>query len=142
MARNVKVRKLLINFLTHSDFSKNFYQIIDSESKSSLGEVHFFMWLSVHGVRVPVAVVSNYGPPDATLYQASSRTYITFQHFRDVSVRVIPVKLIQSVVMIAPDQMYSRRHNDGSEHQRYYLMEKPGAKLSGMVGLQEVDNAT
>ncbi|KZP26461.1 hypothetical protein FIBSPDRAFT_732273 [Athelia psychrophila] len=117
-------------------------KIIDSQGKSSLGEVHFYMWLSVHGVRVPVAMISNYGPPDATLYQASSRTYTTFQHFRDVSVRVIPVKAIQSVVMIAPDQMYSRRHNDGSEQDRYYLMEKPGAKLSGMVGLQELDNVT
>lgn len=57
-----------------------------------------------------------------------------------MSVQVIPAKDIQSVVMIAPDQMYSRRHNDGSEKNRYYLMEKPGAKLSSMIGLQEVDD--
>lgn len=98
------------------------------------------MYPCIHGVLEPVAVVSNYGPPDAALYQASSKTYITFQHFRDVSVRVIRVKDIQSVVMIAPDQMYPRRHNDGSEQNRYYLMEKPGAKLSSMIGLYEAEN--
>lgn len=98
------------------------------------------MYLRIHDALVPVAMVSNYGPPDAALYQVSSKTYITFQHFRDVSVRVIPVKDIHSVVMIAPDQMYPRWHNDGSEQNHYYLMEKPGAKLSSMIGLYEVEN--
>lgn len=87
--------------------------------------------------RKPLAVVSFYGEHHEELYQASSKTYVTMQHLGNSDVRVIDIESIQSVVMLAPDQQYANLHRDGSELNRYYLMEKPGLKLMEMGVGQE-----
>lgn len=92
------------------------------------------MLLPVAGVNKPVAVVQLYGPPNKELYESSSKTYYTVQHLHDAGVQVVDVDCIQSVVMMAPDQRYKLFCQDGSENDRWYLMEKPGVKLSHMIG--------
>jgi hypothetical protein len=96
------------------------------------------MLLPVAGINKPVAVVEFYGQPNKELYETSSKTYYTVQHLRDADVQVIDVNCIQSVVMMAPDQRYKLLYQDGSENDRWYLMEKPGVKLSHMMGTEEI----
>ncbi|KAJ6504329.1 hypothetical protein C8R47DRAFT_1174826 [Mycena vitilis] len=113
----------------------------DVEGSSYLGEVLFYMLLRVNADTEPkpVAVVSLYGPPHAGLYlAASSYTYWTSKHLRDTAIRVIDVKSIQAAVMMAPDERYKTRFHDGTEIDRWYLMEKPGMKLSERAGLEEL----
>jgi hypothetical protein len=86
----------------------------------------------------PVAMISLYGPPHPGLLAASSNTYYTAQHLRDMAIRVVDVKTIKSVVMMAPNERYKTRFHDGTETDRWYLMEKPGLKLSERVGLEEL----
>jgi hypothetical protein len=59
------------------------------------------------------------------------------QHLGDSDVRVIDIKSIQSVVMLAPDEQYAKSFKDGSELNRFFLMEKPGLKLMEMTGVGE-----
>jgi hypothetical protein len=82
-------------------------------------------------------LASFYGLPHKKLYDDSAKTYISVQHNRDTDVRVIPVKDIDSVVMMAPDKGYGMFYHDGTEANRWFLMEKPGLKMSSMVGLHE-----
>lgn len=96
------------------------------------------MLLKVGPIDKPVAVVSLYGPPHQGLLEASSHTYWTVSHLRTHGTRVIDIKIINSVVMMAPDQQYSKTFQDGSQNDRWYLMEKPGLKLSASVGVEEV----
>lgn len=72
------------------------------------------------------------------MLKASSQTYWTVQHRRDVDVRVVDITSINAVVMMAPDPMYCLRYHDGTEKDRWFLMEKFGAKISAMVGYEEV----
>jgi hypothetical protein len=83
-------------------------------------------------------MVSLYGPPHPGILAASSNTYWTAQHLRDSAIRVIDVNTIKSVVMMAPDERYKTRFHDGTEVDRWYLMEKPGLKLTERVGLEEL----
>ena len=39
---------------------------------------------------------------------------------------------------MAPDQQYPKFFQDGTQTDRWYLMEKPGLKLSKMIGIEEV----
>lgn len=41
--------------------------------------------------------------------------------------------------MMAPDPRYGTVFQDGSEKDRYYLMEKPGLKLGRLFGWEEDD---
>lgn len=82
-------------------------------------------------------MVSFYGPPHPGLLAASSNSYWTAQHLRDTALRVLDVKTIKYTVMLAPDERYKTRFNDGSELDRWYLMEKPGLKLWERAGLNE-----
>jgi hypothetical protein len=59
------------------------------------------------------------------------------QHLGNSDVRVIDIKSIQSVVMLAPDEQYAKSFKDGSELDRFFLMEKPGLKLMEMTGVGE-----
>lgn len=97
------------------------------------------MVLTVHDVKKYVAMVSVYGPPNQQLYNDSSKTYISVQSFRDIDVRVIDIKCILSVVMLAPDHRYglAGSHANHSEVDRWFLMEKPGLKISQMIGQGE-----
>jgi hypothetical protein len=82
-------------------------------------------------------MVSLYGDHHRQLYEDSSKTYVTMQHLRNSDVRVIDIKSIQSVVMLAPDEQYAKSFKDGSELDRFFLMEKPGLKLMEMTGVGE-----
>lgn len=79
-----------------------------------------------------------YGPPHQDIFEASSKTHWTVQHLRDSGLRVVDIKSITAAVMMAPDETYKTRIHDGSEVDRWYLMEKPGLKLSQRVGLEEL----
>lgn len=102
-------------------------------SNSSLAEVHFYMLLDIENSARPVAVASFYGRPHEALFRQSSKTYVTVQHFRDVDIRVIDAKSIKSVVMMAPDERYKTRFEDGTQDSRWFLMERPRLKLSEML---------
>jgi hypothetical protein len=52
--------------------------------------------------------------------------------------KIIDISCIQSVVCLAPDTQYGKSFQDGSENDRWYLMEKPGLKLSLAVGREEI----
>ncbi|KAJ7705824.1 hypothetical protein B0H16DRAFT_1346030 [Mycena metata] len=107
-------------------------------NKMRFAEVHFYLIFKVGDVRKPLAVVSMYGEHHAELFQESSKTYVTMQHLGNSDVRVIDVDCIQSAVMLAPDQQYPKVHHDGSELNRWYLMEKPGLKLLERMEVAEV----
>lgn len=101
-------------------------------------EVLFYTLLYIQGGELkPMAMVSLYGPHHKGLWEESSKTYWTAQHLGDGGVQVIDAKLIDAVVMLAPDPRYGTRYHDGSEVNRWYLMEKPGLKLSQQIGLAE-----
>ncbi|KAI4293979.1 hypothetical protein K525DRAFT_291554 [Schizophyllum commune Loenen D] len=102
------------------------------EGVERIAEVHYFMRLGPEleldedlevseSREKAVAVVSMFGLPHAGLLDESSRTYYTCEHLRDID--------IKSVVMMAPDPSYGKFHQDGTEDNRWYLMEKPGLKL-------------
>ncbi|KAJ7763531.1 hypothetical protein DFH07DRAFT_738770 [Mycena maculata] len=110
---------------------------IDYEGRTRFAEVHFYLSFKVAGVGKPLAVVSLYGEHHHQLYIDSSKTYVTMQHLGNSAVQVIDIKSIQSVVMLAPDEQYARDYHDGSEHNRYFLMEKPGLKLMKMLGVEQ-----
>ncbi len=101
-------------------------------SRFEFAEIHYYVLLRIQAVDVPLAIASFYGPPDPELYRASSKTYASMQHFRDIDVRVFAINCIQSVVMMAPDT----RHSSG-ESNRWFLMEKPGLKILSLLGLHE-----
>jgi hypothetical protein len=111
------------------------------EKTSYIAEVLYYMLLSVqhNGSRIiqPTAVVSFYGPPHKELYEVLSKTYWTAQHLREEGIRVIDVESIRSVVMMAPDEQYQSWCTDDSAIDRWYLMEKPGIKISQMAGAEE-----
>ncbi|KAL1699540.1 hypothetical protein EV121DRAFT_284020 [Schizophyllum commune] len=105
---------------------------ITLEGVERIAEVHYFMKLGPEleldedlevstSREKAVAVVSMFGFPHAGLLDESSRTYYTCEHLRDID--------IKSVVMMAPDPSYGKFHQDGTENNRWYLMEKPGLKL-------------
>ncbi|KAL1681733.1 hypothetical protein EV122DRAFT_287879 [Schizophyllum commune] len=105
-----------------------------------IAEVHYFLKLGpeptededpeeIEAKENAVAVVSMFGLPHAGLLADSYHTYYTCEHFRDIDVRVVDVQQIKSVVMMAPDPSYGKFHQDGTENNRWYLMEKPGLKL-------------
>ena len=85
-----------------------------------------------------VALVSFYGPPHEALYQASSKCYWTVQHLQDPSKIIIDISCIQSVVCPAPDKQYGKFFQDGTKDDHWYMLEKPGLKLSQAVGQDEI----
>ena len=108
------------------------------DGQTHVAEVHYFMLLHVGMELHPVALLSLYGPPHQQLLEASSGTYWTAQHLHDSDIRVVDVKAINAVVMMAPDPRYPECFQDGTQTDRWYLMEKPGLKLSQMMGIEEV----
>ncbi|KAJ7783928.1 hypothetical protein DFH07DRAFT_727206 [Mycena maculata] len=98
-------------------------------------KVHFYLMFKVGEVRKPQAVVSLYGEHHQQLYNDSSKSYVTMQHLGNSGVRVIDIDSILAAVMLAPDEQYANTYHDGSELNRWYLMEKPGLKLMAMMGI-------
>ncbi|KAJ7798489.1 hypothetical protein B0H14DRAFT_2617832 [Mycena olivaceomarginata] len=113
---------------------------IQVDGSSYIAEILFYILLHINDDVPPkaVAMVSLYGPPHPGILAASLNTYWTAQHLRDSAIRVIDVNTIKSVVMMAPDERYKTRFHDGTEVDRWYLMEKPGLKLTERAGLEEL----
>lgn len=109
------------------------------DNQTLLGEVLFFALIDVNESILPIAVLSQYGQPNQELLDASSKTYWTAQHLRENGIRVVDIKKLISVVMMAPDKQYAKTHNDGTGNDRWYLMQKPGLLLSQHIGMQEAD---
>lgn len=84
--------------------------------------------------------MAKYGKPNGDLMKQSHNTYDSRQHLRDHGITVIDIKQIQSVVMMAPDKIYQHHFKDGTEHDRWFLVEKPGLKLMGLMGTAEDSN--
>jgi hypothetical protein len=97
------------------------------------------MVLSIRSVEWPLAMAAFYGAPDDWLYRHSSKTYISVHHLRDADIRVINVKDIDSVVAMVLDTSYGITHQDGTEGDRWFLMEKPGLKMLSMIGMDDTD---
>ena len=103
-----------------------------------VAEVQYYMLLRVADTVRPAAVVSFYGPPDKHLcMKLHQSTYWTAQHLRDKGIRVVDIECITSVVMMAPDTQYASWCKDGTELDRWYMMEKPGIKIGHMAGEYE-----
>ncbi len=95
------------------------------------------MLVNVGKTKRPLAMAAFYGAPDECLYERSSKTYVSVPHLRDTGIRVIDIKKIESVVAMVPDHSYGLTHQDGTQDDRWFLMEKPGLKMSSMVGMDE-----
>lgn len=136
-ARNVQVCTIKLIYLYEVILIFNVPIQVVINKESYLAEVSFYMILRVGNTTRPAALVTFYGPPHKELYEASSKTYWTAQHLRHLGIRVIDIDSIQSVVMMAPDEQYGSTFKDGSEVDRWYLMEKPGIKIAKMAGSEE-----
>ncbi len=55
----------------------------------------------------------------------------------DKTPAIVPIKSIQQVVMMAPDPRYGLRFNDGTGHNRWYLVRRPGMRVSLRFGHEE-----
>jgi hypothetical protein len=133
-------RQISSDYLAYKHKLTKHMQVI-IETTSYIAEVLYYMLLCVQQngsdtIR-PTAVVSFYGLPHKELYEFSSKTYWTAQHLREEGIRVIDVESIKSVVMMAPDEQYQSWCKDNSAIDRWYLMEKPGIKISQMTGAEE-----
>ncbi|KAH8799267.1 hypothetical protein DL96DRAFT_1780888 [Flagelloscypha sp. PMI_526] len=103
-------------------------------------EIHYYCKVSIQNIEHQVAVASFYSAPHPELYASSFGTYISVHHNRDIDVRVIDIKCISSVVMVAPDPRYGMVYRDGTEGNRFFVMSKPGLKvLHNLIGLVEND---
>ena len=103
----------------------------------AIGEVRYFTTLRIANIEHAVAVVSQYGPPNSYLWEESFHTYWTAEHTGDAKVEIIQIKDIQSTVMMAPDKQYGKSIQDGTEGNRWYLMERPGLKLTDPSQMSE-----
>ena len=93
-----------------------------------LAEVYLFATLNVNNVQTPVVIASYYGNPHQHLCEASSRTCLSVEFFKDADVRVVPLKLIDSVVMTAPDKRFGTVY-PADRTNRWLLMERPGLRI-------------
>ncbi|KAJ6488573.1 hypothetical protein C8R47DRAFT_484938 [Mycena vitilis] len=102
-----------------------------------LAEVLFFLILNVEGEERYLAVASFFGPPEPHLFNISSKCFWSVNHLRESDIRVIDVTSILSCVTMAPDHQYQLYRQDGSEIDRWHLMEKPRLKLASWSGRTE-----
>ncbi|KAJ3816786.1 hypothetical protein F5880DRAFT_1626456 [Lentinula raphanica] len=106
------------------------------EGKEHIVEVHFYLLQKIDETLHALAVGSFYGPPHEELLRRSSNTYYTVQHQRHIDVRAFPISSIDSVVMMAPDPQYihifNGREPDGTHHDRWFKMQKPGIIVSAV----------
>lgn len=104
---------------------------------AQIAEMHYYtvVTVKVAGTEISqtLALASLYGPRDEDLYRRSSETYWTAKHLHKL--QFIPVQSIKQLVMMAPDPQYGVDHTDGSEEDRWYMMQKPGAALFNKMGL-------
>ena len=82
-----------------------------------------------------MVMAASYGMPHPVLFERSFGTYWS-AHFKQ-TLHVFEVRFIESVVMMAPDTQYPYR--DGTEGDRWYMMQKPGRKLCSLLDTHEED---
>ncbi|KAF8260469.1 hypothetical protein EI94DRAFT_1610749 [Lactarius quietus] len=87
--------------------------------------IKFFFWSEHSGVVHTYALISVWSEPDATLLQESVNMVYSCAYSAKMDLRVIEVKLIQSVVAMIP--MTPR---DGDRSPRFFLLEKPGLEIT------------
>jgi hypothetical protein len=121
-------------------------QFIDDDKATHLAEVLYFIARKIGndleddvddvedavetaGNIEALAVISLYGPPNNILLETSSQTYWSVTHLRDTGIRVINAMSIVAVVAMVPDRQYQHWRRDGTEEDRWMLVEKPGLKL-------------
>ncbi|KAJ7175518.1 hypothetical protein C8R46DRAFT_890471 [Mycena filopes] len=107
------------------------------EGDCEFAEVQFFFILTVEDEERYLAVASFFGPPDPHLLEISCKTYWSVSHLRESDVRAVDISSIASCVMMAPDQQYGHYRTDGTEADRWFLMEKPGLKLASWIDSSE-----
>ncbi|KAJ6525179.1 hypothetical protein B0H19DRAFT_1085021 [Mycena capillaripes] len=112
-------------------------KIQTEDNDPEFAEILFFMILDVDGDEKYLAVASFFGPPDPHLLEISSKTYWSVKHLRDTDIRAIEVTSIASCVMMAPDNQYHNYRVDGSEIDRWFLVEKPGLKLASWTAASD-----
>ncbi|KAJ7130701.1 hypothetical protein C8R46DRAFT_924766 [Mycena filopes] len=112
-------------------------KVTDADEDCEFAEVLFFFILNVEEEERYLAVASFFGPPDPHLLEISCKTYWSTRHSRDSDVRAVDITSIASCVMMAPDNQYHHYCADGSEVDRWFLMEKPGLKLALWTGAPE-----
>ncbi|KAF9066907.1 hypothetical protein BDP27DRAFT_1384101 [Rhodocollybia butyracea] len=125
--------------LNHLQMTRNVK--LNQNGSTGFAEIHYFTTFAVHDTVKFVAVGSFYGAPHQELYEQSSRTYVSVQHFRDVDIRVFDAKAILSVVTLFPDPCYPVFFQDGSQVDQYALMQKPGLGIGQKLGYRENDAA-
>lgn len=60
----------------------------------------------------------------------SSETYYSVKHLRNTGIKVIQAKSIQAVVAMVPDHQFGKYIQDGTQMDRWQVVEKPGLKLA------------
>ena len=86
-----------------------------------------------------IGLASFYGPRHEELYSYSSGTYWTAQ--KTDKLEFIPAEAIKQLVMMAPDPRYGTYYKDGTEKDRFYMMQKPGGGLLDTLGLTKDTSA-
>ncbi|KAK6975126.1 hypothetical protein R3P38DRAFT_2810923 [Favolaschia claudopus] len=114
-----------------SRFSRHVKLKVESEGVvTAFAEILFYFILSFDEEERYVALASFFSEPNPYLLQLSHKTYWSFQHLRDTKIRVVEIKDITDVVIMAPDHQYATRYSDGSEIDRWHMVQKPGRKLA------------
>ncbi|KAJ7071905.1 hypothetical protein B0H15DRAFT_965693 [Mycena belliarum] len=103
----------------------------------TFAEVLFYFILTIEEEERYLAVTALFGAPDPHLLDLSSQTYWSVKHLRDDGVQVVNITDIQACVMMGPDYQYAHHLSDGSEVDRWFLVEKPGLKLAYFAGSEE-----
>jgi hypothetical protein len=85
-------------------------------------------------------MVSLYGPPDAQLLQDSYGTYWTALRLGDAALAIVPISNILANVMIAPNEQLKNVRAEAAHEDWWFLVEKPGMKVSELIGRAEEDN--
>jgi hypothetical protein len=99
-----------------------------------IGEVYFFIHLSLESDDIALALVSLYSRPDQTLLDVSVNMLWSCKYQGDLALRFINVKCIQAVIAMIPHVPVI----EGQEaHKHFFLVEKPGLDVAMMVGTEE-----
>lgn len=87
-----------------------------------------------------LVMIEKYGARHQVLFEQSLGTYWTAQRLGNQGVQVIPLSRIQSVVMMAPNEQIRKALPEHADESWWYLMERPGLKITSLIGLTEEDN--
>ena len=120
-------------------FARLICKQVNHSGITTIEEVHYFFTVEASNASerdVHLAMAQSYSAPNARLLQISYQTYWSAFHTRKF--RVFEIRCIESVVMMARDVNYPEQ--DGTENDRWYLMEKPGLKLSPFLDDVEVED--